>query len=60
MRSDLHFTHISSLWETNAHLFLVSLNLVSVYHCAFGYCFITRLDVLEGKLSMKRLKRSRG
>lgn len=60
MRSDLRFTRFCSLGQINPHLFQVSLNLVSVYHCAFAYCFITRLEVLEGKLSMKRLKRSTG
>lgn len=64
-RSDVHFTHISALFtlsseQINPHLFQVSLSLVSVYHCAFADCIITRFQVLEGKLSMKRLKRSRG
>lgn len=48
------------LGQINPHLFQVSLNLVSVYHHACAYCFITKLEVFEGKLSMKRLKRSRG
>lgn len=48
------------LGQINPHLFQVSLNLVSVYHHACAHCFITKLEVFEGKLSMKRLKRSRG
>lgn len=54
-------TNMFLLFGTNnPHLFQVSVNLVSVYRHACAYCFITKLEVFEGKLSMKRLKRSRG
>lgn len=64
MRPDLLFRPISALFtlsseQINPHLFQVSLSLGSVYRCAFA-CIITRLEVLEEKLSMKRLTRSRG
>lgn len=56
----MFYTHFCSLGQIIPQMFHVSLSLVSVYHCASACCFITRLEVLEGKLSMKRLKRSRG